>query len=49
MDKCKAGDASARVALLIFFDTEYRNGEFVINKNANPCKFIPDTIGKIID
>ena len=49
MDKCKAGDASARVALLVFFDTEYRNGEFVVNKNANPCRFIPDTIGKIID
>jgi len=49
MEKCKTGDSAARVALLVFFDTEYRNGEFVVSKQGNPCRFIPDTMAKIID
>lgn len=49
MDRCKNGDGQARMALLIFFDIEYKNGEFVENKNLNPCQFIPKTIAKVID
>lgn len=49
MNKCKAGDATARMALLIFFDTEYKNGEFITNREANPCRFISDRMAEIID
>ena len=37
------------MAYLIIFHNEYKNGEFVENKNLNPCQFIPKTIAKVID
>lgn len=49
MNMCKNGDFKAELALRILFDTEYRDGQFIVNRQANPCPFIPPTTAKVID
>ena len=43
------GDKAAKTALQVLFDTEYKDGSFVENKQANTCKFISDKLAMIID
>ncbi len=49
MNKCLEGDKAAKTALAVLFDTEYKDGSFTVNKQANPCRFISDKLSMIID
>ena len=49
MGKCLEGDKAAKTALQVLFDTEYKDGSFADNKQANPCKFVSDKLSMIID
>lgn len=49
MEKCIKGDKAAKTVLQVLFDTEYKDGSFVLNKQINPCNFVSDKLSAIIE